>query len=358
MQTRLLALLAAMAVFTALAACSVPPSTEPAYFWVVAGTNRGEGFSRNSLAAYTVNEDRVKYHELKDYFTDSILLDSQGRLWLGQAWNDDFTDNTLLLWQEGRGPQTIAVGRSPEAGLVDFDGAIVAGCTEMGLGFTLWSVDSTTLIGAEVAAVPAGQRDFLLLTTIAANDQYLVAAALHDGPDSDSHTTLWWYDRQYNQMDSLYLGPGTAIWSMVPLADGRFLLLNNSAFEAGGPDLLFFDPTAAAVTDTIHGAGYPYRGVAVDNRIYILNRIWSSIHIDERRSLTIIDGKALGAIPLPDGFGAVDICADEEYVYLAAWDRGKNNTDGIYRLDPRSGNLKQIISHPDASRVVLSRGGN
>ncbi|MFZ5777766.1 MAG: hypothetical protein ACOY3C_06490 [Bacillota bacterium] len=347
-----------MAVLTAMPGCrSVDvQQKESVALWVVAGTNRGEGFSRNSLAGYNLKGRRIQKISLSDFYIDSMFVDSRERLWLGQAWNDTKSDNKLLVWQDGKKVQEIAVGLRPEAGIVEFNGQIVAGCAEMGFGFSLWSVDMNTLASKEATAVPKGQKDFLLLTTIAASDNYLVAAAAHDGTGGtphSSHTTIWWFDRDFNPLGDMYLGPGSAVWSILPLDKDRFLLLNNSAFESGAPDLLVFDPATGSITEEIRGAGYPYRGTERNGTIYILNRIWSSVHVNSQRSLTIIEGDEIRTIVLPDDFGAVDLCADENYVYLAAWSRGNNNSDGVYQLDPVSGTLTQIISHPDASRLAL-----
>jgi hypothetical protein len=208
-----------------------------------------------------------------------------------------------------------------------------------------------------MAAVDRDEREFLLLTTIAANSQYIVAAALHDGQDSKphtSHTSIWWFDKDFTPKGSLYLGAGTAVWSVVPMNDGRFALLNNSAFLNDSPDVLFFDPEAGQITDSMQGAGYPFRGYEIGGRLYILNRIWSSVFVDSRRSITIIEGNKARTIALPSGFGAVDIVADENSVYLAVWERGDQSSDGVYRFNPATDELTQILRHPDASRVLLT----
>lgn len=334
--------------------CSGPKEEKTAAFWVVSGTNRGESFSRNSLRGYDAAGQLAAKASLPPYYISSLALDSQGRLWLGQAWNDAKSSNVLLLWKDGKKIEEVEVGMQPEAGIIPFAGEMVAGCTEDGMGFSLWSVNPHSLESRKVVAVDKGQNEFLFLTTIAANQDYLLAAALHDGPGPDSsHTTIWWYDQNYDLCGSMYLGEDTAVWSMVPMSDGNFLLLNNSGFVRSEPDLLVFDPRAGAITQELTGSGFAFRGVAADEKIYILDRIWSSTRINAQRSVTILDGDWVSTIPLPDNFGAEDIAVADGIIYLAAWQRGNNASDGIYRLDPATGELEQIIHHSDASSLLV-----
>ena len=327
----------------------------PVTFWVVSGTNRGESFSRNSLGGYDDSGQLADKASLPKYHISSLALDSQGRLWLGQGWNDAKSSNLLLLWDGGKWIDEIEVGMQPEAGIVPFGEDMVAGCTENGMGYSLWSINLDALESREMVSVDREQRDFLFLTTIAASEEYLVAAALHDAPGSldSSHSSIWWYDRDYNQCGSMYLGPDSAVWSMAVMPDGNFLLLNNSGFAKNMPDLLIFDPRAGAITKEIHGSGFPFRGVAAEGKYYILNRIWSSTRINAERSVTIVDGDTVTTLPLPDDFGTEDIAVADGIIYLAAWQRGDNASDGIYRLDPTTGELEQIIQQSDASSVLV-----
>lgn len=350
-----LALLAGLAVFAAMTGCSQAPPEQQAVFWVIAGTNRGEGFSRNSLAGYDLTGRQVAGHGLPKYHIGGGALDSRGRLWLGQAWNDQANCNLLQVWQDGKLAARVEVGQRPEAGIVEFNGEILAGCALSGFEFSLWAVDPVTEAAREVAQVHKGPGDFLLLTAIAATKDYLVAAAIHNDPQdaSESRTSIWWYDKDYTPMGSLDLGPDTAVWSILPRADGQFVLLNNSAFIREQPDLLIFDPAVGEISGTLQGAGFPYRGVNHDGRLFILNRIWSSTRINSQRSVTIVDGDVVTTIALPDNLGAVDIAAAGDKVYLAVWERGSSAGDGIYALDPMTGDLEQIIDHPDASTILI-----
>ncbi|NLO88275.1 MAG: hypothetical protein GX090_06980 [Firmicutes bacterium] len=357
MPTRLMLFLAAAAVLAA-AACSPAPSAPAAEYWVVAGTNRGESFARNCLAGYD-GDGRLAVHcPLPQYYIASALLDAENRIWLGVAWNDYESANEILLWQNNSW-QTITVGKRPEAGFAVFQDKLVAGCAEAGVGFSLWQVDRDSLSAREFFTADKGDRDFLLLTAVAANDQYLVAAALHDDPMGEldsSNTSIWWFDADFQPAGSLYLGPNTAVWSIVPLEDGRFMLLNNGAHLDGSAALLIFDPVQGAVTERRReGAGFPYKGAAGDGKICILNRIWSSTRIDDRRSLTVIAGGKAETIALPDGMGFVDVAVRGDKVYLAAWQRGANADDGVYELDLTTGELRQIIAHYDASAILLPK---
>ena len=327
----------------------------PVTFWVVSGTNRGESFSRNSLGGYDDSGQLADKASLPKYHISSLALDSQGRLWLGQGWNDAKSSNLLLLWDGGKWIDEIEVGMQPEAGIVPFGEEMVAGCTEDGMGYSLWSVNPESLESREVVSIGRENRDFLFLTTIATNEVYLIAAALHDAPglQDSSHTTIWWFDRDYNLCGSLYLGENSAVWSMVPISDGNFLLLNNSGFAKNTPDLLVFDPQVGAITQEINGSGFPFRGIAADGKYYILNRIWSSTRINAKRSVTIVDDDTVTTLPLPDDFGAEDIAVADGIIYLAAWQRGDNASDGIYRLDPTTGELEQIIQQSDASSILV-----
>jgi hypothetical protein len=116
-------------------------------------------------------------------------------------------------------------------------------------------------------------------------------------------------------------------------------------------NLLVFNPLAGAITQEYQGSGFPFRGVAKDGKYYILNRIWSSTRINAERSVTIFDSDSVSTIPLPDDFGAEDIAVYNGIIYLAAWQRGDNDSDGVYRLDPATGELEQIIQQPDASSL-------
>ncbi len=118
--------------------------------------------------------------------------------------------------------------------------------------------------------------------------------------------------------------------------------------------MLFFDPVAGQITDSVQGAGFPFRGHEIGGRLYILNRIWSSVFVDSRRSITIVEGDKARTIELPPNLGAVDIRADENGVYLAVWERGNQSSDGVYRFNPDTEELYQILRHSDASRLLLT----
>ena len=349
----LLIVLALLIFLSPLAGCKTEQKETEA-FWVVAGTNRGESFLRNSLAGYDAQGRLVSKKKLPPYYISSLAPDSQGRLWLGQAWNDTDSSNLLLVWENGQLVKEIPVGEQPESGLVEFHGSMIAGCTETGMGFSLWEVDITSMESQEVIHVDPEQHEFLFLTTIAATEDYLVAAAIHDGPgDSDSsHASIYWFDQEFTLAGSMYLGPNTAVWSMAPMEDGSILLLNNSGFVQNQPDLLVFDPAQGEITQKIQGSGFPFRGVADDGKIYILDRIWSSTRINAERSVTILYNETSTTIPLPDGLGAEDIAVNEGIIYLAVWQRGAGSSDGIYALDPETGELRQIIEHQDASSIL------
>jgi len=338
-----------------MASCAGQVEEKTVAFWVVSGTNRGESFSRNSLGGYDAVGELTVKTSLPQYHVNSLALDKQKRLWIGQAWNDTESSDLLMLWKKGKLVDQIEVGMQPEAGIVQFAENIVAGCTEKGMGFSLWSVNPESLKSTQVVTVDREQRDFLFLTTIASSEDYLVAAAIHDapGPPDSSHSSIWWYDRDFNLCGNLYLGQDTAVWSVVPMADGNFLLLNNSGFIHEQPDLLVFDPQAGAITKEFRGSGYAFRGVAADGKYYILNRIWSSTRINAKRSVTIVENDSINTIPLPDNFGAEDIDVADGIIYLAAWQRGDNSSDGIYRLDPATAKLEQIIEQPDASSILV-----
>ncbi len=337
-----------------LAGCKNEKRELPA-FWVVAGTNRGESFSRNSLGGYDLQGEHVFKEKLPPFYISSMFQDSQDRLWLGKGWNDAESSNLLLVWEKGQLIKEIPVGKQPEAGFVEFCGSIIAGCTEAGMGFSLCEVDITSMESQEVVQVDPQQQSFLFLTTIASTRDFLVAAAIHDGPgDTDSsHASIYWFSKDFTLAGSMYLGPDTAVWSMVPREDGTVLLLNNSGFTQGQPDILVFDPHQGKITEKIQGSGYPFRGVSHKDKVYILDRIWSSTHINAKRSITILDNGIATTLPLPDGLGAEDIAVADGIIYLAVWQRGANSGDGIYALDPETNELNQIIEHQDASAILI-----
>jgi hypothetical protein len=352
----MLTVIALLILLSSVAGCKTKPE-ETAVFWVVAGTNRGESFFRNSLGGYDAHGQLVVKKQLPPYHISSIAQDSRGRLWLGQAWNDSDSSNLLLVWKNGQLVKEIPVGEQPESGLVEFNDAIIAGCTEAGMGFSLWATDIETLQSQEVVKVEKEQHSFLFLTTIAATEDFLVAAAIHDGlgNSNSSHTSIWWYDSEFTLAGSMYLGPDTAVWSMVPMEDGNILLLNNSGFVQKQPDLLVFDPRQGEIVKKIQGSGFSFRGVADAGKIYILDRIWSSTRINAKRCVTVLQGETTTAIPLPDGLGAEDIAVAEGIIYLAVWQRGSASGDGIYALAPKTGELTQIIEHQDASSILIPR---
>ena len=311
-----------------------------------------------TAAGYDATGQLAVKANLPHYHISSLAMTAGAPL-AGAGLDDAKSSNLLLIWDDDELIEKVEVGMQPEAGIIPFAGEMVAGCTEDGMGFSLWSVNPRSLEGREVVAVDKEQRDFLFLTTIAANEDYLVAAAIHDapGPANSSHSSIWWFDREFNLCGSKYLGVNSAIWSMVPMPNGNFLLLNNSAFEGRQgdvmvSDLLIFDPRAGAIIWEYIGSGIPFRGVAEEGKYYILDRIWSSTRINAERSVTILDGDSVRTIPLPDDFGAEDIAVADGIIYLAAWQRGDNAGDGVYRLDPATGELKQIIRHSDASSVL------
>lgn len=349
----LLISLALCALLSPLAGCR-NEDTKPPAFWVVAGTNRGESFYRNSLGGYNLQGERVIKKNLPPFYISSLFQDRLGRLWLGQGWNDTESSNLLLLLENGQLSKEIPVGEQPEAGIVEFGDSIIAGCTEAGMGFSLWEV-SNSLESQEVIRVNPEEQAFLFLTTIASTPDYLVAAAIHDGPGEGdtSHASIYWFHKDFSLAGKMYLGPDTAIWSMMPKEDGTVLLLNNSAFVQGQADILIFDPARGEITDAFQGSGYPFRGVAHQGKVYILDRIWSSTRINAKRSITILDNGTATTIPLPDGLGAEDIAVAEGMVYLAVWQRGAGSGDGIYTLDPATGELQQIIEHQDASAILI-----
>ena len=326
-------------------------------FWVVAGSNRRNSFSRSSLGGYNDQGKNIINKKLPKYYIGSLALDNQGRIWLGQGWNDSRSSNLLLVWDEGELIHKVSVGDEPQGGITPFAGEMVAGCAETGMEFSLWAIDPTDFASRQVATVGKGERDFLILTDIAANGDYLLASAVHDDPQTiDSpRTSIWWYDKDFNLAGTLDLGSNTAVWSIVPQADGNFLLLNNSGFIDDSHDLLIFDPQMGTIVKKLKGSGFPFRGISSAGKIYILDRIWSSTRVNEQRSVTIIAGDGITTLPLPDDIGAQDIAVSDGFIYLAVWGQGGNFEDGIYRFDPQTDLLEQIISHPDASLILIQQ---
>ena len=133
--------MAASALLLILSGCAGPKQEKTVAFWVVSGTNRGESFSRNSLGGYDAGGEAVVKTSLPRYHISSLARDDQGRLWLGQAWNDAKSSNLLLIWDDDELIEKVEVGMQPEAGIIPFAGEMVAGCTEDGMGFSLWSVN-------------------------------------------------------------------------------------------------------------------------------------------------------------------------------------------------------------------------
>ena len=337
-----------------LSGCGEKKPEGEAKFWVVAGSNRGNSFTRSSLGGYDEQGSRVAKSTLPKYYINSLVLDNQGQTWLGQGWNDKHSSNLLFVLDRGKLVKKIPVGVEPTGGIVQFGQEIVAGCAEAGAGFSLWSVDINTFISREIASVEIEWQDFLILTALSASDDYLLAAAIHDNPSTpDSpQTTIWWYDRDYVLRGTLTLEANTAVWSIVPQAGGNFLFLNNSGFIDGSPDLLVFDPRLGVVVSELKGSGFPFLGKAFEDKTYILNRIWSSTRVDGQRSVTVVEGDTITTLPLPDNLGAEGIAVADGMVYLAVWGSGTSFPDGVYRLDPKTHHLEQFISHPDASLII------
>src|SRR5690554_5617071 len=101
--------LALCTLLSPLAGCR-NEDTEPPAFWVVAGTNRGESFYRNSLGGYNLQGERVIKKNLPPFYISSLFQDRLGRLWLGQGWNDTESSNLLLLLENGQLSKEIPVG--------------------------------------------------------------------------------------------------------------------------------------------------------------------------------------------------------------------------------------------------------
>jgi len=339
-----------------IAGCGTQFSDEPTVAVVVAGTNRGEGYSKNSVAGYDAAWEMTYRADLPAFHISSAAFDRHGRLWLGEGSSDRSDGRVVSIWDPDEMVGEIGVGPVPEAGIVAFAGRMAVGSVETGFGFSIWSIGVDELDAREEFRVDDLPGSFLYLTSIAATEDHLVAAAIHDDPadPDETHTTLWWFDPSFELAGALDLGPGTTVWSLTALPDGRVLALDNAAFLAAGADLLFFDPASGVVVDELAGSGYGFKAAVDGDRLFVLDRIWSSIHVDERRSLTVVDARRITRLPLPDDLGAEDIAVADGMLHLAVWTRGQNDPDGIYRVD-ESGEITQVVHHEDAS-MILFRG--
>jgi hypothetical protein len=147
------------------------------------------------------------------------------------------------------------------------------------------------------------------------------------------------------------------VWDILPYRD-QFILLNVASWQqTGAPaaDIVLLAPNDPPVLKTRQIGAAPLWGVIHNDNLYTYhNPTWNQTNETPQRMLSrhnLVTGDTT-SWPLPDGWGAEDLSMIADQLLLAVWESNQEEADGLYRFDPRTGKLQQVIAIPDAARII------
>ncbi|MBE3519815.1 MAG: hypothetical protein IMW97_05885 [Firmicutes bacterium] len=385
---RLLALTALTCVIVAATGGCCPPPVGPVErpVFVVSGENVFERSSRSAVHIVDLSSLKTSRSvKLPRSWVRSPAVDPMGRLWVGLSGDQDRAGKEVwVIEQSGRVRAKIEVGEAPEAGISFNGGRAYVCCRGTGFSGQVWVVDLESLKVEKVIDLGAGPYEYSFLTASAAGERYLVVAANHSPPPGKEgegafdlpYGEVFVIDCRSNEIVSrVDLGPGVAVWDIMPADGEAFYLINNAAFQwkmafgdqgEGPGDIILFDPAKGVVKRNYEVGGFPFKAEFLREGVLLIYcRIWSSKYVDQRRALVELDipsGRYRRA-DLPAGFCGTDMLTiDGKIYFVGSVPEGnsilpKESADGLYTIEAgEAGSIVpvRVVAIRDASAIAAA----
>ena len=341
----------------------LPPLHQPAY--ILSGYNVGGGFRHNALTIFDPATWKVhRQNSLPRSWARNFSRDKQGRLWIGFSGNLQMDDNRLQIYSpEGALLQSLSPCIAPAAGISFAANRAFVVCSESGFSGKLAVIDLETLEIEKTIELSVPDAPFLAIRS-AANEEAVVISGLTRAPGGEGNkpgqnSLAIVVDPHSLEITArLPLGNNTDIWHIIPHRDS-FYLLNVASWQQPreqANDLLVLTPGEHfRITRRAIGPS-PMLGAIDGNYLYTYhNPTTDQANDDPRRSLSRLDltsGKA-ETWALPDNWNAYDLNVFNGRILLIRWKEPTDAEDGVYDFDLSSGQLKLLMSVPDASSILL-----
>lgn len=356
--------------------------------FVISGENVFELSSRSAVHIVDLSSFKiVRSVKLPRSWVRSPAVDPMGRLWVGVSGDQDRAGREVwIIEPSGRVRAKLEVGEAPEAGISFSGGRAYVCCRGSGFSGQVWVIDLECLKVEKVLDLDAKPYEYSFLTTSAMGERFLLVAANHSPPPGQEGEGA--FDLPYGEVfvidcksdevvSRVDLGPGVAVWDIVPAEGDAFYLINNAAFqwkmalgdEGVGPgDILLFDSVKGVVKRNYQVGGFPFRAEFLRQGVLLIYcRIWSSKYVDHRRALVELDvfSGRYHRTDLPAGFCATDMVTIDGKAYFVGSVPEGNSTlpkeyaDGLYTVNPGEVNAVSpvpVVTIRDASAIAVGQG--
>lgn len=387
---RLIALLLLTCVIVAAAGgcCPQPLRQAERPIFVVSGENVFERSSRSAVHIVDLSSLKtIRPVKLPRSWVRSPAVDPMGRLWVGLSGDQDRAGKEVWIIDPSGGVRDkIEVGEAPEAGISFNGGRAYVCCRCTGFSGQVWVIDLESLKVKKVLDLDAAPYEYSFLTTSAVGERFLVVAANHSPPPGKEGEGA--FDLPYGEVfvidcrsdeivSRVDLGPGVAVWDIVPDEGDGFYLINNAAFQwkmglgdqgEGPGDIILFDPVKGVVKRNYDVGGFPFKAEFLRQGVLLIYcRIWSSKYVDHRRALVeleVFSGR-YRRTDLTAGFCATDmVTVDGKAYFVGSVPEGnsilpKEHVDGLYIVDPGEvGPIVpvRVLAIRDASAIAVGQG--
>jgi hypothetical protein len=119
--------------------------------------------------------------------------------------------------------------------------------------------------------------------------------------------------------------------------------------------VLVLDPGSPPSLTPLALAASPLWGAIEGDALYVYhNPTWNQPHNDSQRRLSRLNLRSgqVQTWPLPANWDANDLTVLDGQILLTHWEGRRGVADGLYRFDPASGQLQQLLNVADAARVL------
>jgi len=358
MNRRAALLIVLLILLTACRTVGSAPAAPPPPVYVLSSVNSGN-LRHNTLTLVESNSWTVQRSlALPPSWAQHINRDPQGRLWLGFSGTRDALDNRVQVYSPGGELlQELRPCVDPGAGISFAVGRAFIACAERGFSGKIAVVNLDTLAVETTIAVSVPNAPLVLVAS-AANDTAVVVAGLTSGAEESSYSVITLIDpRTLAVRAQLPPTKNTDIWRIIP-HQGRFYLLNVGSWRqprAQANDVLVLDPGSPASLTPLALAASPLWGAIEGDALYAYhNPMWNQPHSDSQRLLSRLDlhSGQIRTWALPPRWDASDMIVLDGQILLAHWEGRRGAADGLYRFDPASGQLQQLLNVADAARVL------
>lgn len=335
---------------------SAPAAQPPLY--VLSSVN-GANVRRDALALVDPGSWKVRRQvALPPSWAQHISRDPLGRLWLGFSGTRDSLDDRVQVYSpEGELLQELRPCLDPSAGISFAANRAFIACSERGSSGRVAVVDLDTLAVETTIAVSVPDAPLVLVAS-AADDTTVVLAGLTTGAEESSYSAITLIDpRTLAVRAQLPPSKNTDVWRIIP-HEGRFYLLNVGSWRqprGQANDVLVLDPGRPPSLTPLALAPSPLWGAIEGDALYAYhNPTWNQPHSDPKRTLSRLDLRSGDVLTwaLPASWDASDLKVLDGRFILAHWEGRRGAADGLYRFDPASGRLQQVLNIADAARVL------